>query len=180
MAAGSVKRRLAVVNITLMVLVSCSPDRLKGPDVGFEPVEATESTSMLEESVDDGQGPEPPEEPSAPNATPARRDDSHPSSTVRSGSDAGFGGVQGTTLPSGEVRLRGIVGALDTAQARIVLQEPVSGYSVIATTPATEFRLSEGEPGAFADLQVGGPISATGAAGGDGVMIAELVVLLDA
>ncbi len=164
--------------LTSVVFVSCS----SGGEGAGGPTDVAPTTSMLPGSPSErSTASQPPAGDSRDSATePARPGGSTPSSATPSGPETGFGGVRGTTLPSGEVRLRAIVGSVDSRQGRIELEEPVSGYSVIEVSSNTEFRLSEGEPGAVSDVEVGGPISATGRPGDEGVLLAELVVLLDA
>ncbi len=170
--------RRAVVGLGLVsaLLVSCSPAGSGREATGPTATDSSEGPSRLAQDDLPGQARE-----NVPDSTAsAQSGGSGPGALTPSGPETGFGGVRGTALPSGEVRLRAIVGRVDTAAGRIVLQEPVAGYSTIAVTAATEFRLSEGEPGGFGDVEVGGPISATGTAGEDALLVAELVVLLDA
>lgn len=173
-------RAFVGISLTSVILASCSSG--PGGDAGAFPSPELSQTSTVEHDPEqEGTGPETPKGPSGSRPKPTEASDATRSTTTASGAETDFGRADGTTLPSGRIRLQAIVGTIDTADARILLKEPVSGYSMIATTEATEFRLSEGEAASFADVDAGSPISATGAAGNEqGVLVAELVVLLDA
>ncbi|MGH9154394.1 MAG: hypothetical protein ACRD1K_00730 [Acidimicrobiales bacterium] len=70
-----------------------------------------------------------------------------------------------STLPSGEIRLRSVaVLAVDAGARTFTLVGKPSGYSVVVTTDATQFKLAEGEPASFADVEPDVLVSVTGTA----------------
>lgn len=90
--------------------------------------------------------------------------------------------TQGTppmTLPSGELRITGTIGTVDAAGRTFTLVPPVSGYSTVTLNTATRIRLSDSEPGTFADVQPNSSVVVTGTASAPGRFVARIVDITD-
>ena len=81
------------------------------------------------------------------------------------------------TTVAGEVTLRGTVLTVFASARVLELDPPVDGYSRVALTSDTEYRLADGSPGSLIDVVEGSTIDVTGEPGSPGSLIARLVVL---
>lgn len=78
--------------------------------------------------------------------------------------------------PREELMVRGLVGVAEPGA--ITLAEVVSGIAVVAIDQSTEYRLAEGEPASFEEVESGAIIAATGTPDGDR-LAARVIILLD-
>ncbi len=81
------------------------------------------------------------------------------------------------TTVAGDVTLRGTVLTVFASARVLELDPPVNGYSRVALTSDTEYRLADGSAGSLIDIQEGSTIEVTGEPGSPGSLIARLVVL---
>ena len=86
-------------------------------------------------------------------------------------------GSTGTTV-AGDVTLRGTVLTVFASARVLELDPPVKGYSKVALTSDTEYRLADGSPGSLVDVDEGSTVDVTGVPGSPGTVIARLVVLV--
>ena len=81
------------------------------------------------------------------------------------------------TTVAGDVTLRGTVLTVFASARVLELDPPVNGYSRVALTSDTEYRLADGSAGSLIDIQEGSTIEVTGEPGSPGSLIARQVVL---
>ncbi len=105
--------------------------------------------------------------PSAPTAT-----------TGLPGTTTSTSPATGSTVAPGEVSLRGTVLTVFASARVLELDWPVNGYSRVALTEDTEYRLADGSPASLVDLDEGSTVEVTGEPGSPGSLIARLVVIV--